>query len=413
MKRSPIAAFAAPLLIFASLAAYHSHGGSVPLEWEKRFKELCSYDKEYCDSATRQVDKEVAKTLKTLKPVVEKAARLYGVDPRVISGSVLAEHSMNVGVTDKAQNFLAKTGIFPTGKAFGLSWSYGIGQIHTDTAKGVEKLAARIEKRPERTEEQIGKAIGTLDTAIFYVAAILRDAQDKYEKAGYSIKNKPEILATLYNLGKVDERVVKTKKDGRMPRPNYFGFFVEMHMKEIEAISPKPSAPAAPVASAAVAADSATVTNANIAIDPAATATDVPAPAPPPPPVDDSISVYELKNATKMSNGPVKCYDDNLFPADSLPFAKGTRLTAVSVDVDCDLEQWVRVRDSEGHTGWIKSQALIDRSEITKVPKDNCKKTIDTACRKEVMKELGEHAVKGGKPEETEFSLFVGGREVN
>lgn len=53
---------------------------------------------------------------------------------------------------------------------------------------------------------------------IKYVAAYISYHQKQWAAAGYDISNKPQILATLYNLG--------DKTPNSNPQPNEFGEFV-------------------------------------------------------------------------------------------------------------------------------------------------------------------------------------------
>ena len=91
-----------------------------------------------------------------------------------------------------------------------------------------EPYAARVEKRSPRNENEVIDEISTTSGSIRYAAAILASEQRRYENAGISVRDKPGILATLYNLG--SERTSQRLASGRSPRVNYMGLFVENNL---------------------------------------------------------------------------------------------------------------------------------------------------------------------------------------
>ncbi len=103
-------------------------------------------------------------------------------------------------------------------------------------AEKIEEFAAQIENRPVRTRKQISAAFYTLDGQLRYVAATIRKAQDVYNSCGIDISTKVGVLSSLFNLGKVEERVITTFHRDRIPRWNNFGVFTEREAPTINSI---------------------------------------------------------------------------------------------------------------------------------------------------------------------------------
>lgn len=193
-----------------------------------------------CYKVDTKVNREISDTLTAMRPVIHAAAKTYGVDPATIVGSLLAEHSMNTGATDIAQDALVKLGLAKNGTLdFGFykkTFTFGFGQLHFDRALEAEKIAAQVEQRPLRTSEQVKDALMTPEGSAYYAAALVRQARDLYLGAGYDLSDDPATLTTLYNIGKINDRLERTKKEGRPPQPNYFGLFVLKNKDRIKEI---------------------------------------------------------------------------------------------------------------------------------------------------------------------------------
>jgi hypothetical protein len=190
-----------------------------------------------------------------MRSLIIKIAQQYNVDPVTLVATPLAENTMNVDIKDKVQDELEAQGrldddgrIIHDGSItnYAISWiddkpmSIGPGQIYVFAANHVEKLAASIEGRPLRSKKEIKAALKTRGGALRYAAAILRDAQDMYAQAGFDISRRPDVLATLYNIGKVKDRLrnfqqrYKDTKGRAQPLPNYFGYWVGANYRLIQ-----------------------------------------------------------------------------------------------------------------------------------------------------------------------------------
>lgn len=202
--------------------------------------------------------------------VIKEAAELYQLDPVMIMGSVIGEHTYNVGAWDIAQEnylYMVKRWIsrfedngIDLGKMIkedkyaqceqttdnnydlwscydavwkkdsrnprkgagnssikwtffnptGAGYTYGFGQLGPERALMVTDLVNKVSGFDLLTVDQppaIYDAILNPQISIHYVAATNRTAIDLYKKyANFDISQNPGIVATLYNLGKEYEK---------------------------------------------------------------------------------------------------------------------------------------------------------------------------------------------------------------
>jgi hypothetical protein len=122
--------------------------------------------------------------------------------------------------------------------------TFGLGQINPLTAlKLTDKVNATTRHKKIKASDARGvyEAIMDPNTTLTYMAASIRVSIDEYKKAGrVDISKNPGLTATLYNLGKPDERARKFRRSGRKyPRENYYGWFVNKHEKELRSIIAK------------------------------------------------------------------------------------------------------------------------------------------------------------------------------
>jgi len=216
----------------------------------------------------------------------------------------------------------------------------------------------------------------------------MRYNQDIYKTYGMDISKDPAIMATVYNLGRPKERAIAAQEAKRDPRVNYFGFFVNKYMVELEAAvgtpiveAPKPTVPKAP-------------TVVQKAGDPNAEA--------------KPASLPEVKKVLKpifsenvsLVLAPPGCDLSESYGATDIErkyqtyqnFAvagianKGKSFEVLSPGLDCESEPWSLVRTSNGVTGWIKQSRLDQSSKKVLVPEDGCKEVDNKTCRAAVKK---------------------------
>jgi hypothetical protein len=154
-------------------------------------------------------------------------ASLREVHPIALAGVFVAEHSMNVRLDDDIQDLFSSVtipGFAP------LDFSSGPGQIKLSTALYTEDKLASWDNREKRSTSQVRTLLQTDTGSIEYAAAILLDAQQVFYQNGFDISHRPEILATAYNVGVHKLQITSATN----PQPNYFGYYVLLHSKEIE-----------------------------------------------------------------------------------------------------------------------------------------------------------------------------------
>ena len=192
------------LLFLLSLFAFSQ-------DWDAKFNEVCSRDK-FCsklkatDGTWLRPKSEIIALLKDndVQNEIKTAAAKYGVDPTAIAGAIMAENSLNVGVKDSVQTFLAsKMGITSIA---GKNFSFGLGQIQLPATREAEEHIAKIEKRKPRGDDELRKEIADPMGSIRMAALIVRKVQDDYKAQGFDISKDPGVLTTLYNLGQSERR---------------------------------------------------------------------------------------------------------------------------------------------------------------------------------------------------------------
>ncbi|MEM7645898.1 MAG: DUF1402 family protein [Pseudomonadota bacterium] len=196
---------------------------------------VCEYDR-LCragfkrSGAPKSFKDEIKQVVHHLRDDIIRSGDLYNVDPRAIAGAILVEHTINVGADDTIQNYIAKWGITAVA---GKKFSFGFGQMHMGAALLADKKVAEIEKVPARDLDSVRMAMFTPLETLRLIAATLRIAQDEYLKKGVDISKQPEILVSLYNLGKISKRAERIKA-GHQPKPNYFGIYFKYKLRDIE-----------------------------------------------------------------------------------------------------------------------------------------------------------------------------------
>jgi Protein of unknown function (DUF1402) len=241
-------------------------------KWEPAWTKLCSYD-DFChrlknpeDSSWYNPDRISVEAMRLHADDIKKASKLYGIDPRALTGAFLADLVIiPIYRSEIREHFIRRAA---SDKPSAVPGKYALGLVYNVAAQPVEPLAAKIEGRSVRPPQDVAKQILTPKGTIYYGAAVIREAQDIYKKYGISIEDQPDILATLYNLGKVEpkakalrERIDRAKKmkaegatdaqlaeagltpDLLAPRPNFFGLFTNKNMDAIEGILDPTKAP--------------------------------------------------------------------------------------------------------------------------------------------------------------------------
>ncbi len=321
---------------------------------------------------------------KDIQKQIQTASKRYGVDPTAVAGSILAENSLNVGVKDSVQTWLAKkAGITSIA---GKNFSYGLGQIQFPTARAAEDYVAKLEHREPKSDEDLSNAVADPVGSIEVAASIVRKVQDDYKAQGIDISKKPAILASLYNLGQSEERAAAAKKSGRVPQENYFGLFVEKYTPEIQEAAGLSGAAIA----ATAASSSAPATSKSLAKT-----------------VSSGLNrKYTVTSSVPLVSAPKTCGEsaymgDNVaassYGAPVGVLEKDSTYKELSRTLDCDTQVWKMVQSGDT-VGWIKEEQLNKVSTTKLVQSVRCEADpAATECQKNIEKVSKDNLLKNDK----------------
>ncbi len=201
------------------------------------------------------------------KEQIKYIANSFGITPIAISGIIITEASLNTGPVNYFEEYYVKTFLLSKSNDYletladatskdladkklsgeseqefqfrikrGLMWSIGLCQISILKARELEPILAKLESRKERTMKEIISSLLVPNENLKYCALELSNIRNQYKtNVGIDISDKPDILATLYNNGKVMERITEYNQGkDKVPTPNDFGQFILSHLKELE-----------------------------------------------------------------------------------------------------------------------------------------------------------------------------------
>lgn len=130
--------------------------------------------------------------------------------------------------------------------------TFGLGQQTPLMALTFSDLVAKTSGFPKLSENKAAEvydAIMNPDKSLAYMGASIRRSIDDYKTiARMDISKNPGITATLYNIGRSDQRAAALNTHGGLPEENYFGWFVNSKLSELKALVADADAVPAPVA---------------------------------------------------------------------------------------------------------------------------------------------------------------------
>lgn len=155
------------------------------------------------------------------------AAKEFGVDPVIVGAVIYQEQATNVNFIDVLTDYM--------GGLLHINTSIGVGQIRVKTAELLEEHYPNLD--PHRLESifveyNTVRVMRLKDplTNIRYVAAKIHFSQSRWKKAGFDIKNNPEILGTLYNI----EDIKNPIEPHSNPETNEFGEGVKQNYNKVK-----------------------------------------------------------------------------------------------------------------------------------------------------------------------------------
>jgi len=158
-------------------------------------------------------EKRAAKLIQNYATEIKDASREFKVNSVIVGGVIYQEQATNVNFVDTLTDYI--------GGLLHINTSIGIGQVRVESAKSLEKYYSRLRPYPEIIDDNMVRVERLKDplTNIRYVAAKIKFSQERWGKVGIDIKNRSEILGTLYNI----EDVKNPIEPHDNPKPNEFG----------------------------------------------------------------------------------------------------------------------------------------------------------------------------------------------
>ncbi|OQW94932.1 MAG: hypothetical protein BWK79_04185 [Beggiatoa sp. IS2] len=161
--------------------------------------------------------------------LIERAAEKLEITPKYLAAIIYTERTLNYDWTDETFDvIIAKRG---------LNSSIGFCQLKLKTAYFIErqfneitsvfypgKKFANLLQISQIPQELIDKLVND-SSNILYAAAYLRMMQTRWEKAGFPINDRPDILGTLYSTGLFYNDGTERQPNAH-PKPNTFGIKV-------------------------------------------------------------------------------------------------------------------------------------------------------------------------------------------
>lgn len=169
---------------------------------------------------------ETLHQLEQHKAIVRLAAKRFQINPLFLSAIIYVERVLNYDWVDEALDLLLARR--------GYNSSIGFCQVKLKTAYWIEKQLADSSSMfyPGEAYRQIlpvsnspKELIARLSNDslnIHYAAAYLCIIQSYWQRAGFPIADRPEILGTLYSTG-LYRRNGELRLPHAHPKPNYFG----------------------------------------------------------------------------------------------------------------------------------------------------------------------------------------------
>ena len=158
--------------------------------------------------------------------LIEKASKIFDVDSKILTAIIYTERTLNYTWEDDAlDNLLAVAG---------LNSSIGFCQVKLKTAYWIEvqlndtnsvyfpskKYKGKLSL--SNSPKEIITKLENDSLNIMYASAYLRIIMSRWEKGGFPIDNRADILGTLYSTG-LFKRDGTERKPNRNPKANEFG----------------------------------------------------------------------------------------------------------------------------------------------------------------------------------------------
>jgi len=171
------------------------------------------------------------KKIQQMKTVIENTAKVFEIDPLVLSSIIYTERTLNFNWDDEVfDEYLAQ---------LGYNSSIGFCQIKIKTAFFVENQYFNLDHMRSlygkyiirsQTKKELIEKLNSDSVNVVYAAAYIRLIQNFWKLHGFPIHNKPEIIGTLYSIGLYNS-------NGTIRKPHFAPSANEFGLKVSEAFS--------------------------------------------------------------------------------------------------------------------------------------------------------------------------------
>jgi hypothetical protein len=175
---------------------------------------------------TREDENEVLKELYQKSDIIRKSAERLNISPRLLASVIYTEKRMNVTLVDAFEVLYAD---------LGANSSIGLAQIRLTTGKWIIDNAKDstsnyfIAKRYHRwlpgyrNQADLIRLLKQDSTNCLLAAFHIKQMVQRWQKGGYDISYRPDIIATLYTYGLTNRETGKEIAPHANPKSNFLG----------------------------------------------------------------------------------------------------------------------------------------------------------------------------------------------
>lgn len=172
--------------------------------WADRMPTFCKIKLSF-QYAENKSSVRAANLIGTYAPTIKDVSKEFKVDPIIIGAVIYQEQSTNVNFIDTLTDYV--------GGLLHINTSIGIGQVRVQTAKLLEDIYPTLNPLDKKNDPWADSNTVRVErlkdpwTNIRYVAAKIKFDQDRWNNAGLDLKDRPEILGTLYNIENINNPI--------------------------------------------------------------------------------------------------------------------------------------------------------------------------------------------------------------
>lgn len=154
-------------------------------------------------------EEHINKAMDEIAPLINKYSKELNVDPRIVAGVIFVEMFRNF-TTEKGylEKYLENTNLGETILSIA-NHTYGIGQMSKseffECINHLQDLNSEFYLGEGLKEyvsyDDVEKSKDNVDIQIKFTVVMIKQLISQWEKAGFDISKRPEILGTLYNIG--------------------------------------------------------------------------------------------------------------------------------------------------------------------------------------------------------------------